>query len=86
MLKWDHQPERQSRSWTLTIDEHRDRLERYLRRSPSLKSSLDEAIPDAYREARRAAARETDLPLSTFPATNPYAWQDITDRPYPWDE
>ncbi|RYE71367.1 MAG: DUF29 domain-containing protein, partial [Hyphomicrobiales bacterium] len=25
MLKWDHQPERRSRSWTQSIDEHRIR-------------------------------------------------------------
>jgi hypothetical protein len=82
MLKWDHQPERRSRSWTLTIRDQRNRVRRTLRHNPSLKSVLDEALADAYEDAVVAAARETDLPLATFPSTNPFVWQDMTDRPY----
>ena len=85
MLKWDHQQERRSRSWVLTIAEQRRRAERSLRRSPSLRASLDEALGDAYGEALLGAARETYLPLTVFPAVQPYAWADITDRAFPWD-
>src|SRR5271165_5942558 len=42
-LKWDHQQNRRSRSWTLTILERRPRAQRQLRRSPGLKSQLDDA-------------------------------------------
>ncbi len=33
LLKWDHQPERRSRSWTLSIQEHRRRAQRQLLRT-----------------------------------------------------
>jgi hypothetical protein len=34
LLKWDHQPDRRSRSWTLSILEHRRQVHRQLRGSP----------------------------------------------------
>ena len=52
LLKWDHQPERRSRSWTLSIQEHRRRAQRQLLRSPGLKSQLDDALTAAYEDAR----------------------------------
>ena len=33
MLKWDHQPGRRSRSWSLTIEEHRLRVAMQLRKN-----------------------------------------------------
>jgi hypothetical protein len=86
MLKWDYQPERGSRSWTLTILEHRERLNESLGDSPSLKSRLDNALYAAYSQAKPAAARETDLPLKTFPPDCPYDWDAVNNRPFPWDE
>ena len=44
LLKWDHQPDRRSRSWTLSIREQRRRAQRQLRKNPGLKSPLDEAL------------------------------------------
>ena len=85
MLKWDHQPERRSRSRALTITEQRDRVDRFLRQSPSLEAKLDEVLADAYREARSSAARETNLPPSVFPAGRPYDWMAITEQAFPWD-
>jgi len=58
LLNWDHQPDRRSRSWTLTILEQRRRVERRLRRSPGLKSQLEEALAAAYEDARLEAAGE----------------------------
>src|SRR5271169_2555620 len=63
LLKWDHQPERRSRSWTLSILEHRRRARRQLLRSPGLKSELDDALTAAYEDARLEAASETGLPM-----------------------
>src|SRR5271157_5220669 len=37
LLKWDHQPDRRSRSWTLTVLEQRRRVQRQLRKNPGLK-------------------------------------------------
>jgi hypothetical protein len=86
MLKWDFQPRRRSRSWMLTIREQRIRVAKSLRHNPSLKSVLDDVLTDAYQEAVLGAARETDLPLATFPQTCPYDWHAATERPFPWDE
>ena len=61
LLKWDHQPDRRSRSWVITIDEHRRRIRRELRDSPSLKPKIEEAIAEAYPDALDGARRETSL-------------------------
>jgi hypothetical protein len=84
LLKWDHQPERRSRSWTLSILEHRRRAQRQLRRSPGLKSQLDDALTAAYEDARLEAASETGLPLSAFPANRPFEYTEIMERPIVW--
>jgi uncharacterized protein DUF29 len=84
LLKWDHQPNRRSRSWTLSILEHRRRAQRQLRRSPGLKSELDEALTAAYEDARLEAASETGLPLSAFPANRPFDYEEIMERPVVW--
>src|SRR5271165_6127062 len=47
LLKWDHQPDRRSRSWTITVREQRRRVLRQFRKNPGLKSRLDEALTDA---------------------------------------
>jgi hypothetical protein len=86
LLKWDHQPERRSRSWANTIEDQRDWIKYRLGDSPSLKPRIQEATNLAYRLARRAAALETMLPDATFPETCPYDWNDITQRPVLWDQ
>jgi hypothetical protein len=84
VLKWDYQPERRSRSWTLTIREQRARIHRQLRRNPSLKSRRDEALRDAYEDARLAAARETKLPLRVVPEASPFTFDELMERPMTW--
>ena len=50
MLKWDHQPKRRTRSWELSIAEHRRRIARELSDSPSYHHRLAEAyLNDAKR-------------------------------------
>jgi hypothetical protein len=82
MLKWDHQPERRGRGWEATIRVQRLHMTKVLRRNPSLKARLDEALADAWEAARVEASGETDLPLSAFPEACPYDWSAITDRPF----
>jgi hypothetical protein len=82
MLKWDHQPERRSRSWENTIGLQRDHALRQLRRNPGLKSRASEAVADAYSDARRLASTETDLDLDRFPAKCPYDWDAILHRKF----
>jgi hypothetical protein len=84
LLKWDHQRERRSRSWALSIREHRSRALRQLRRSPGLKSQLDEALEAAYEDARVEASSETGLPLKTFPPKLPFGYSEIMERPVLW--
>lgn len=85
MLKWDHQPERRSRSWAISIRVQRDHAEEQLKENPSLKPRLGEALKGAYRTARLAAANETGLPLRNFPSECPYTWADATERPFAID-
>jgi hypothetical protein len=67
LLKWAYQPERRGRSGELTVVEQPRRVVRLMRKNPSLRSVLDEAITDAYGDAVIDAERETGLPESTFP-------------------
>ncbi|MCJ2081325.1 DUF29 domain-containing protein [Methylobacterium sp. J-090] len=85
MLKWDHQPNRRSRSWALSIEEHRLRAEKQLRKNPSLMSRLDEAIEDGFRLARLRAAREMRVPSKSLPMSCPYDWTAIMTRPFALD-
>ncbi|HEY1781915.1 MAG TPA: DUF29 domain-containing protein [Roseiarcus sp.] len=84
LLKWDHQPDRRSRSWTLSILEHRRRVHRQLRGSPGLKSQLGEALDAAYEDARLEAASETGLALSVFPVQRPFEYAEIMERSIVW--
>ena len=85
LLKWDHQPDRRSRSWALSITEHRGRAESELTDSPGLKAKRAEALAGGYRTARLRAASETGLPLSTFPEVCPYSWEATMERSIPVD-
>ncbi len=85
MLKCDHQPERHTRSWALSICDQRDEAADILADSPGLKSRLDEAMARAYRGARVDAAREIGLPLRTFPEACPYTRDDLLTRDFPID-
>ncbi|MBV9065206.1 MAG: DUF29 domain-containing protein [Methylobacteriaceae bacterium] len=85
LLKWDYQPERRSRSWVLSIREHRRRVTRILNRNPGLKSELHLAMSEAYEDAADRAAGETDLPDHIFPEKNEYSWEAMMTRKIEWD-
>src|SRR2546423_7428010 len=61
ILKWDHQPERRTRSWVISIKDQRIAFDQVLEDNPGLKSRLNEALARAYRRARLRAAEETGL-------------------------
>jgi Domain of unknown function DUF29 len=82
--EWDHQPDKRSRSWTITIREQRRRAQRQLRKNPGLKSRLEEALAEAYEDARDEAAIETGLPTRAFPANRPFDYTKIMERPIIW--
>ena len=79
LLKWSYQPERQGKSWRLTIIEQRERLAGHLRENPSLRAVQDEALADAYRYAVLRAERETGLLRDMFPWTCPYSFDEAMD-------
>lgn len=84
VLKWVYQPERRGNSWQLTIEEQRRRIDRLLRKNPSLKPKLSESFIDAYGDARLIAARETGLNKNQFPETSPFTLeQSLTDAYWP---
>jgi Domain of unknown function DUF29 len=77
LLKWQHQPERQGPSWQLTIAEQRRGIQRRLKRTPSLRTRLEdlEWQEDAWGDARGQAAQETGL--SDFPDTCPWSMEQV---------
>jgi len=82
LLKWQFQPERQSRSWRATITVQRNAVTRHLRDNPSLKSKLPEAISDAYDDAVQMAVGETDLPEQTFPGECPWTFETFMEATF----
>src|SRR5258705_9479816 len=84
LLKWDHQRDRQSRSWRASILVQRNHVRRVLKKNPGLKPRIDEAGGDAYADARIMAAAQTLVEDRAFPVRCPYTWQQIMERPVDW--
>ena|SRR2546423_4354258 len=84
LLKWDHQPERRSRSWYASIAVQRNHVRKVLRKNPGLKPLLNEAIAEAHEDARLEAAADTDLEEGAFSKQCPYSWEIIMERPIQW--
>jgi hypothetical protein len=82
MLKWDHQPDLRSRSWTVSIANQRIEIEDVLEDNPGLRPRIPEAITRAYRQARLLAAKETGLDKDAFPAECRYSFDDIVSREF----
>lgn len=79
LLKCRHQPERLSRCWASTLDEHRDRIAEILDDSPSLRRVLREKFPAWYGQARRQAAHEMDKPLADIDEDCPFTPEQALD-------
>ena len=73
LLKYKYQPEKRSRSWLLTISEHRQRIIDILEDSPSLKNYYREVFYKCYQNARKNASIETNLKLNIFPENSPFS-------------
>jgi hypothetical protein len=72
LLKVKYQPEMHTKSWDLTIQEQRLRIQRLLRDNPGLKSKLPQAWEDAWEPALIQTQRETGLDAAAFPQENPF--------------
>ena len=80
ILKWDHQLERRSRSWALTVREQRRRIDRLLKKNPGLNGELSESVTHGYANGRDRALAQTDLPELEVPEKNPYSFKEIMTR------
>ncbi|MDO4684023.1 MAG: DUF29 domain-containing protein [Lautropia sp.] len=79
LLKWRFQPARRDRSRQLSIAEQRRKIERRLKKSPSLRHKLPEILADAYGDAVLGAERETGLDGKVFPQHNPWSYEQMMD-------
>jgi hypothetical protein len=82
LLKWHFQTEQHSSNWRGSIIEQRIQIIRLLRKVPSLKREVPNAILDAYPDALEIAIDETGLPTSTFPKTCPYSIEQLLDKQF----
>jgi hypothetical protein len=79
LLKWQYQPQKRTGSWERSLIEHRRRIRKALKESPSLNSYLEEILLESYTEAVKQAKAETKLPISTFSSECPYQLSTIID-------
>ncbi|NMF85658.1 DUF29 domain-containing protein [Nodosilinea sp. P-1105] len=81
LLKWQYQPERRTASWEITLANCRDGIQDCLEDSPSLQRFLKDTawVAKYYRRARRDAAKETQMPMDTFPTACPYSLEEMLD-------
>lgn len=82
ILKWDHQPNRRSRSWAISIKDQRLAINHILTDNPGLRPRIPEAIDRAYARAKLAAAKETKLDEAIFPENLVYGFDDIMTREF----
>jgi Domain of unknown function DUF29 len=77
MLKRRHQPQIDSRSWAVSIDDGRDEIADILEQSPSLRRHLGDLMAKNYPRAVRDAAGETGLPIRAFPKQPPFSLAEV---------
>lgn len=82
LLKWQYQPEKRSNSWKYTLIEHRSRIARILKDSPSLKRYLSDNITECYQNARKQAAFETGLSIDIFPIDCIFTQEQVLELDY----
>jgi hypothetical protein len=85
LLKWVYQPARRSESWRSTIANGRVLVQEDQEDLPSLAPELESLAAWAYPRARRDAAQETDLPLTTFPDVCPWPVEQVLAADF-WPE
>jgi hypothetical protein len=76
LLKWEHQSDHRGGSWRGTIRSQRRELKQLLE-SGTLRNHAAAVLSDAYAEARKQAADETEMDLAIFPAENPWSLEEV---------
>lgn len=82
LLKFHIQRDHISSSWVYTIAEQRKSILQLLKKMPSLRADLDEAVARTYRDAVFFAAQQTSLPKSAFPVALPFSTKQVLDKDY----
>lgn len=82
LLKSKYQPEKRSNSWMATIVEHRQRLKKAFKESPSLQPYFVEIFNECYQDARELAAAETGIAVEVFPVETPFTSDEILNSDY----
>ncbi|MDJ1178216.1 DUF29 domain-containing protein [Roseofilum sp. BLCC_M91] len=85
LLKYQYQPEKQTNSWRYTIYEHRDRIQKAFRDSPSLTNYFNQIFEGCYAKARQRAAIETGMNIDEFPELCPFSIDQTLNSDY-WPE
>jgi len=82
LLKWQYQPQRRGNSWQRTIKEQRERIQKRLQNTPSLKQSLNDEDwwSDAWLDAKTAAEKETSIEFDQFPEHCPWTAEQILNH------
>ena len=80
LLKWQYQPQLQSKSWQRTIRVQRKSIWTNLEDTPSLKTQLSDArwLQATWDDAVALAIKETQL--DTFPESCPWTTQDFLEE------
>jgi hypothetical protein len=85
LLKWVAQPDKRTDSWRSTIANGRVLVQEDLEDIPSLARELPELLTWAYPRARRDAAKDAGLPLTTFPDLCPWPLEQVLQEDF-WPE
>jgi hypothetical protein len=83
LLKYAYQPEKITPSWESSIENSRERIRLLFKRSPSLKSKIEERFEDAYPLARRHAGAQMRMSKrqweTRLPAICPWSLETALD-------
>lgn len=79
LLKIIHQPRKRTESWNETIIRERDNVQDMIASYPGLKPKRQALFDTAFPKARTLAAKETGLPLKTFPVEAPFTREQAED-------
>ena len=82
LLKYNYQVNKRSNSWIASIVEHRQRLKKAFKESPSLQPYLTEIFNECYQDARELAAAETGLAIDMFPVESPFTVAETLNADY----
>jgi hypothetical protein len=79
LLKYHLQPDHRSSSWRGSIVEHRRRVRKLMRDSPSLRPYALQIFAECHADGCEQAAAETGLPAETFPADPPFTLEQVLE-------